>query len=83
MERDPNIPASNGDTPLIILTSMQIEGSANIMKLLLDYGADPSTKNDEGMTALDYMKSKKSENDQEREEKIQLLENTMKKEPKK
>jgi len=72
----------NGNTPLMILTFTKRKGSANLMQILLDRGANPFIKNNEGVTPLDYIKSAIAENDPERKEKIQLLEDAMKKEKK-
>jgi hypothetical protein len=80
---NPNIQSDEGDTPLIILTSMDGEGFANIMELLLAHGADPLIKDNQGLTALDYMNSEDAQDDPEREEKIQVLENAIKKQQKK
>jgi ankyrin repeat protein len=66
---------ATGATALILTA---LAGHTDTMKLLLNYGADPLIKDKEGMTALDLMKSDKTANAPEREEKIQLLETAMK-----
>ncbi len=78
---DPNIQENSyGVTALMALAL--VDGHANLIKSLLDYGADPFIKNNKSMTALDYMKSERRENDPELNEKIRLLEEAMKKERK-
>ena len=66
---------TTGATALIFTA---LAGHTDTMKLLLDNDADPLMKDKEGMTALDLMKSDKTANAPEREEKIQLLETAMK-----
>lgn len=73
-----NLQDGDGNTALRLLVFTN--GHANLMKLLLDHGADPTIKDKDDMNALDRMLFEgTSENDPEREEKIQLLEDAMKK----
>jgi len=66
-----------GSAALIALTF--IDGKANTLKLLLDRGADLTVKDNEGLTALDHMREEQSALDPERKEKIEFLEDAMKK----
>jgi hypothetical protein len=54
---DPNeiIPGSNGQT---ILSAAASFGNIKLVKLLLDYGADPFQKDDVGINAYDYIRYK-------------------------
>ena len=76
---NPDIQNAAGQTPLIGLTFMYGEGFANMMKLLLDYGANPLIKDNEGLTALDHMRDEETEDDPERNEKIEMLKNAIEK----
>jgi len=76
-----NLNMQNENEHTALFATVFTNGHANIMKLLLDHGANPTIKDNKGMTALDYMKSEKSANDPERDEKIRLLEEAMKKYP--
>ncbi len=78
-----NMQTMYGDSALRLLTTIEHDGFAKMMKLLLDHGADPSIKNNYDKTALDYSKEEDEEEDHERDEKIQLLEDAMKKQQKK
>ncbi len=49
------------------------------MKLLLDHGANPLIKDNEGLTALDHMRDEETEDDPERNEKIEMLKNAIEK----
>jgi ankyrin repeat protein len=73
---NPNIQDKYGNTALFMADLAS-------MKLLLEYGANPLIKDNDGMTALDHMKEDDTAEDPEREEKIQLLENAIKKQQKK
>ena len=46
-----NAKAANGSTPLMMGAMF---GTTEVVKLLLDSGADPTLKNAGGQTALDY-----------------------------
>ncbi len=48
---------------------MEGEGFAKLMKLLLDHGANPLIKDNNGLTALDHTRSEEAEGDPERDEK--------------
>ena len=75
-----NLQDDDGNTPLrrLVFTN----GHAKLMKLLLDHGADPAIKDRDGMNALERMLFEgTSESDPEREEKIRLLEDAIKKHP--
>ncbi len=74
---NPNIKSAGGTTPLMVLTLM--DGFANIMELLLDHGANPFIKENEGLTALDHMRDEGTEEDPERNEKIEMLKNAIEK----
>ena len=78
---NPNIKSAGGTTPLMVLTLM--DGFANIMELLLDHGANPFIKENEGLTALDHMRDEGTEEDPERNEKIEMLKNAIQKQRKK
>ncbi len=55
---DVNLPTNKNYTPLM---SAAKGGHIEIVKLLLDKGADPSTRDTSGKTALDYAIEKKND----------------------
>jgi len=82
---NPNMQDAYGNTPLTFAFSLE----SKFMKLLLDHGADPSIKDNDGLTVLERMTQPEEndeaeeEEDPEREEKIEILKNAMKKQQKK
>lgn len=73
-----NLQDDDGNTALRLLVFTN--GHAKLMKLLLDHGSNPTIKDRDGMNALERMTFEgTSENDPEREEKIRLLEDAIRK----
>ena len=58
---DVNVIGSYGDTPLIVAVRYPRPHNKDLVQLLLEHGADPSTANDDGCTALDYVAEEGSE----------------------
>lgn len=66
---DPNVITNTGNTPLLVSYECCGDGFGDIItaenrlrtiRLLLAYGADPSLKNNEGISLSDYCKKEKS-----------------------